>query len=52
MDVDGVMLIVFALRVRCILAEVSALFLGLCSLFRAEMWGVILAWQSSSAFRG
>ena len=33
-DVGEVMLIEFALRVRCIFAKVSALFLGLCSLFR------------------
>ena len=33
MVVGGVMLIVFVLRVRCILVEVSALFQGLCSPF-------------------
>ena len=39
-DVGGVMLTKFALRVRCILAEVSAQFLGLCSLFRELRCGV------------
>ena len=36
----GVMSIVFVLRSRCILAEVSALFLGLCSLFSVLRCGV------------
>ena len=40
----------FALKVRFSLAEVSAPFLGLCSLFRElRCGGVILALQSSSA---
>ena len=48
--VGGVMLIVFALRVRFSLAVVSAFVPGpLQSVQRAEMWGVILALQSSSA---
>ena len=49
-DFGGVMLIEFALRVRWILAEVSALFLGLSSLFRELRCGV-LCWvlQSSGA---
>ena len=38
--VGGVMLIEFALRVRCILAKVSALFLVFCSLFRELRCGV------------
>ena len=46
----GSCLIVFALKVKFSLAWVSVLFLGLSrSVQRAEMWGVILALQSSGA---
>ena len=38
--IGGVMSIVFILRGRCILAEVFALFLGLCSLFSMLKFGV------------
>ena len=45
----GVMLMVFALILTLRAVEVFVRFLGLFSLFRAEMWGVILALQTSRA---